>query len=64
MVRLIGVGVSGLSDQPRQMGLFDAPDERSEKLTATVSAMRKRFGDGAIVRGSDVRRQRRKNGES
>lgn len=58
MVRLIGVGVSGLTDQPRQMGLFDAPDEREEKLTATVSAMRKRFGDKAIVRGSDMRRGR------
>jgi DNA polymerase-4 len=59
-VRLIGVGVSGLTDQPRQMGLFDAPDERTERLTATVSAMRKRFGDTAIVRGSDVRRGREK----
>lgn len=58
-VRLVGVGVSGLTDQPRQMGLFEAPDERSEKLNATVSAMRARFGDGAIVRGSDMRRQRK-----
>jgi DNA polymerase IV len=55
-VRLIGVGVSGLTDAPRQMGLFDAPDERAEKLTATVSAMRARFGEGAIVRGRDMRR--------
>jgi DNA polymerase-4 len=60
MVRLIGVGVSGLTDQPRQMGLFDAPDPKAEKLTATVSAMRARFGDKAIVRGSDMRRQRAK----
>jgi DNA polymerase-4 len=62
MVRLIGVGVSGLTDQPRQMGLFDVPDPRAEKLTATVSAMRARFGDKAIVRGSDMRRQRAKGG--
>jgi DNA polymerase-4 len=61
-VRLIGVGVSGLTDQPRQMGLFDAPDERMEKLTVTVSAMRARFGEGAIVRGSDMRRQRKQGG--
>jgi DNA polymerase IV len=59
-VRLIGVGVSGLTDQPRQMGLFDAPNERVEKLSATVSAVRARFGDGAIIRGSDIRRQRDK----
>lgn len=60
LVRLVGVGVSGLTDQPRQMGLFDAPDERVERLSATVSAMRARFGDNAIVRGSDMRRQRAK----
>ena len=60
-VRLIGVGVSGLTDQPRQMGLFDTPDERSEKLTATVSAMRKRFGEQAIVRGLDMLRRRTKS---
>ena len=59
-VRLIGVGVSGLTDQPRQMGLFDAPNERVEKLSATVSAVRARFGDGAIIRGSDIRRRRDK----
>ena len=59
-MRLIGVGVSGLTDQPRQMGLFDAPNERVEKLSATVSAVRARFGDGAIIRGSDIRRRRDK----
>jgi DNA polymerase-4 len=59
-VRLVGVGVSGLSDQPRQMGLFDVPDERAEKLTATVSAMRARFGEKAIVRGSEMRRLRKR----
>lgn len=61
MVRLVGVGVSGLTDQPRQMGLFDAPDERTERLVAAVSAMRARFGERALVRGSDVRRQTRNN---
>lgn len=59
-VRLVGVGVSGLTDQPRQMGLFDPPDERIERLTATVSAMRARFGDNAILRASEMRRQRMK----
>jgi hypothetical protein len=46
------------------MGLFDAPDERTEKLTATVSAMRKRFGENSIVRGSELRRQRAKGGRN
>ncbi len=62
-VRLIGVGVSGLSDQPRQMSLFDAPDERAERIVATVSAMRARFGDSAIVRGSEMRRRDRQAGD-
>ena len=56
-VRLIGVGVSGLTDQPRQMGLFDPPDERAERLSATVNAMRARFGENSIVRGSEMRRR-------
>jgi DNA polymerase-4 len=58
-VRLIGVGVSGLTDQPRQMGLFDAPNERVEKLSSAVSALRARFGESAIVRGSDMRRRKK-----
>lgn len=56
-VRLIGVGVSGLTDQPRQMGLFDPPDERAEQLMAAVKAMRDRFGENAILRGSEMRRR-------
>jgi DNA polymerase-4 len=60
-VRLIGVGVSGLTDPPRQMGLFDVPNERVEKLSSAVSAVRARFGDGAIVRGSEMRRRKQTN---
>ena len=59
-VRLLGVGVSGLSDQPRQMGLWDAPDERLERLQKAVVAVRARFGDGALVRGNDVTRLKRR----
>lgn len=62
-VRLIGVGVSGLTDPPRQMGLFDVPNERVEKLSSAVSAVRARFGDGAIVRGSDMRRRKKSNAD-
>jgi DNA polymerase-4 len=54
-VRLIGVGVSGLTDRPRQMGLFDAPDPRQEKLYSTVRAVRARFGDSALLRGSEMK---------
>lgn len=57
-VRLLGVGVSSLGDGPRQMGLFDAPDERSERVHATLAEVRKRFGDGALVRATEMARRR------
>lgn len=53
-VRLLGVGMAGLQDKPLQMSLFDPPDEREERLLATVQKVRSRFGDAAILRGSDL----------
>jgi DNA polymerase-4 len=58
-VRLLGIGVSGFSDAPRQMGLWDAPDERLERLHRTVVAVRARFGDQAILSGRDVAQLKR-----
>jgi DNA polymerase-4 len=51
LVRLIGVGVTGLSNTARQLSLWDAPNEREERLWQTLEALRKRFGDGAISLG-------------
>lgn len=53
-VRLLGVGVSGLGDPPRQMGLWDQPDEKQERLQATVDRLRARFGDQAVLRAGDM----------
>jgi len=50
-VRLIGVGVSGLT-QARQLSLFDAPDKRLGKLSRTVDAIRRKYGKDAIRRAS------------
>jgi DNA polymerase IV len=50
-VRLIGVGVSGLSTGARQMSLWDKPDERAERLQAAVRALQARFGSRVIRRG-------------
>jgi len=47
-VRLIGLTAINLS-QAQQLTLFDAP-ERSERLTQSIDAVRKRFGDAAITR--------------
>lgn len=52
-VRLIGVGVSGLNEA-RQLSLWDAPDERSERLYTAVRDLRRRYGAGAIRRGSEL----------
>lgn len=53
-VRLLGVGVSGLGDPPLQMGLWDKPDEKQERLQATVDRLRARFGDQAVLRAGDL----------
>lgn len=51
LVRLIGVGVSGLSQDARQLSLWDEPNEKEERLWQTLETLRKRFGDGAIRLG-------------
>jgi alkanesulfonate monooxygenase SsuD/methylene tetrahydromethanopterin reductase-like flavin-dependent oxidoreductase (luciferase family) len=51
---LIGVGVSALSNEVRQMGLFDAPDERADRLFATMQKLRRRFGDAAVRKASEM----------
>ena len=53
-VRLLGVGVGGLGKQPRQMSLWDEPDERAERLQKAVRSVRKRYGDDAIRRGDEL----------
>ena len=47
-VRLIGITAISLSDA-QQLTLFDAP-ERSDRLTRSIDAVRKRFGEGSIMR--------------
>lgn len=56
-VRLIGVGVSGLHAGPGQRSLFDAPDERGERLDMAMAALRARFGPNAIRRAADLEDQ-------
>ncbi|MBX2998067.1 MAG: DNA polymerase IV [Caldilineaceae bacterium] len=53
-VRLIGVAVSGLGPSVRQMTLFDLPSPKEEKLDEIVRSLRKRFGDDAVRRGSEL----------
>jgi DNA polymerase-4 len=53
-VRLIGVGVSGFREGVRQMNLWEQPDERSERLYSVVQALRQRYGEHAVRRGSEL----------
>lgn len=54
-VRLIGVGVSGLSDGAVQPGLFEAAaDAQQTKLEATLDELRQRFGSRIVRRASTL----------
>ncbi len=59
-VRLIGVGLSGFTAPGRQLGLWENTADMQEKqrLQATLDALRDRFGEDAIRRGSDLVRRR------
>jgi DNA polymerase IV len=51
LVRLIGVGVSGLGTPARQLGLWDAGSDKSRRLTAAIDRLRDKYGDKVIHRG-------------
>jgi DNA polymerase-4 len=54
LVRLIGVGVSGLQPLVRQLSLWDAAGEKERRLHTAVEELRSRFGDGVVQRGSKL----------
>lgn len=59
-VRLIGVGVSGLGETPRQLGLWDAPlvnQHQQQKVRAALEAVRTRLGAGVVRRASEIKRE-------
>ena len=56
-VRLIGVGVSGLGTQPRQLSLWDAPSINSEqqrRIKTALDTVRARLGTNAVRRASEL----------
>jgi DNA polymerase-4 len=55
-VRLIGVGVSGLGQPIRQLGLWDMDSEKSRKLQDALDVLREKYGRDVIHRGEDVDR--------
>lgn len=55
-VRLIGVGVSGLEEGGRQMTLWESTAPENRQLQSTLDDIKRRFGEGAIRRGSTVKK--------
>jgi len=50
-VRLIGVGVSGLGQPIRQLGLWDMDSEKSRKLQEALDLLREKYGNDVIHKG-------------
>jgi DNA polymerase IV len=50
-VRLIGVGVTGLGQPIRQLGLWDVDNERSRRLQEAVDALQEKYGNNVIHKG-------------
>ena len=51
-VRLIGVGISGLGEPIRQLGLWEMDSEKERKLQEIVDALQEKYGKGVIRRGN------------
>lgn len=58
LVRLIGVGVSGLGSPPRQLLLWDGPSPeeiaRQARVQTALAAIQARFGSGMMRRASEL----------
>ncbi len=57
-VRLLGVGLSGLSHGPQQLDLLQAERrDKMEKLTEAADRLRDKFGFGSIQFGGSLRKE-------
>jgi DNA polymerase-4 len=52
-VRLIGVGVSGLGEPVRQLGLWDTDSEKSRKIQDVLDTLQEKYGKDVIKRGNE-----------
>jgi len=59
-VRLLGVAARNLGTAAFQLGLFEAHDDRRERLTETVDRIRAKHGDSALKRASLIGRKKHK----
>ncbi len=54
-VRLIGIGVSNLTETGRQLDMLDSSARRQEQLNKAIDRIRKKYGFTAIQTGSTMR---------
>lgn len=61
-VRLLGIRTAKLVDasEPEQLSIFDIkfpekPDEKHQKLNRAMEEIRKKFGDGAVMKASEMK---------
>lgn len=57
-VRLIGIGVSGLSAPVRQLGLWDKDSQKARKLQAILDELQQKFGEDAVKKGKSVEKRK------
>ena len=57
-VRLLGVGVSGLSASAHQLNLFDDTPEKERKLLSAVDLLRQKYGKNIVRRGSSINKRK------
>ena len=50
-VRLIGVGVTGLGQPVRQLGLWDMDSEKERRLQDAIDELKEKYGDNVIHKG-------------
>lgn len=53
LVRLLGVGVSGITPPNRQLSLWDSGSEKGRRLQSALDELREKYGEEIVRRGLD-----------
>jgi hypothetical protein len=54
-VRMLGVGVSGFSQEPQQLSLWDVDVARKQRLEEVMREIRNRYGEEILFRGRNYK---------
>jgi len=57
LVRLLGVGVNGLTPAVHQLSLWDTPDQKERRLLDALDSLRSRFGENAVQNGRKIKKR-------